>query len=427
MAENDIYGNKEKYERFLKNLDVYDQKPAKNERRRKYWIKNQKNKEYLLQLDKVLDARDLSYIRRLRLLRTLLLISNLTEKDIKDCTREDIEEVMRGMHHFYKSVKSKRDFIADIKHIWRTLFPVIDEGGLVDEAQTPYAVRNLRNHADISREKRRQDKLTFEEFQRIVEFFGNNPRDQAFVMLSYESIGRPQEILFTRIKDVEINDNYAKVYVSEHGKEGIKFMQSIDSFPYLMRWLDKHPLKNDPNAFLFVNLEGNTRLKQLRPMTMNKKLKGACAALSIKKPLTCYSLKRNGITHRRLRGDSDVGIQHAAGWKSTAQLKVYDMSDQEDAFKMELAKRGMIASDEEKYKRLMPKTRECLFCNEKAAWTDITCPKCHRPMDREKIKELVAQTESLPQLYDKIKRLSDGLTALQVKFAEMEGKQVKVT
>ena len=31
-------------------------------------------------------------------------------------------------------------------------------------------------------------------------------------------------------------------------------------------------------------------------------------------------------------------IQHAARWTSTRQLKTYDMSDAEDAFKMELAR-----------------------------------------------------------------------------------------
>ncbi len=40
--------------------------------------------------------------------------------------------------------------------------------------------------------------------------------------------------------DVELHDNYAKVYLSEHGKEGVHgFLRCIDSFPYLVRWLEE--------------------------------------------------------------------------------------------------------------------------------------------------------------------------------------------
>ena len=75
------------------------------------------------------------------------------------------------------------------------------------------------------------------------------------------------------------------------------------------------------------------RCKQMKPKNVNKMIRKACKDLQIDKPITCYSLKRNGVTMRRLRGESDVEIQHAARWTSTKQLKTYDLSSQDEAFK----------------------------------------------------------------------------------------------
>ena len=51
-----------------------------------------------------------------------------------------------------------------------------------------------------------------------------------------------------RLRDIELFDNYAKVHISEHGKEGIGLLQCIDSYPHVIRWLDKHPLRKDPDV-----------------------------------------------------------------------------------------------------------------------------------------------------------------------------------
>ena len=87
-----------------------------------------------------------------------------------------------------------------------------------------------------------------------------------------------------------------------------------------------------------------------------------------------------------MRGDSDVQIQHTARWSSTKQLKTYDLSERDETFKQELIKRGLITADE-KNKHLEPKTKTCTFCSFLNGFTEITCIKCLRPLDRKKIEE----------------------------------------
>lgn len=437
MADNDIYNNKGKYEYFKENYKLFAIEPAKrqqgllgknlpmNSNRGKYYCKNKENLFYFQKLFDVFEATDISFVRRNRILGAMRLICFATEKNLKDLDREGINKIVSYMHTTHNTPQSKSDFIKAIKHLWKTLFPEKDEKGRADDTIIPYPIRHLSPKIDKSREKRRGDKLTWEEFESIVKFFSNDPRMQSYLTLSLESLGRPQEILYTKIKDVELYDNYAKIWISEHGKEGIGFLQCIDSYPYLMKWLQSHPLRDKKDAFLFINLSDREYGQQLKPKNINSKLHTACKYLKIDKPVASYSLKRNGVTFRRLRGDSDVEIQHAARWTSTKQLKTYDMSHREESFKIELVKRGLIK--DAKYVHLQPQVKECTFCSKKNDFTSEFCETCKRPLDRTKIveqeksreNEFVNVKRELEELKNKFESSQRYVTAMN-KFFENE-------
>ncbi len=397
MPENDIYNSKRKYEDFVKNVKRFLIPPEERENSRtaKYYCKNKENLKYFYKLFDKWDALDVSYIRRGRILCVVRLVCFVAEKDLKDLDRDDIDKIVAFMHSTHKSLHSKEDFIKVLKRMWRLLFPEIDEKGRIDETICPYPVRHLKNNGDKSREKARPDKLTWDEFERILSFFSDRPEIQAYLTLAIESLGRPQEVLYTKIKDLELYDNYAKLNISEHGKEGIGFLQVIDSFPYMLRWYKQHPLRKDENAYIFIN----NRNKQLTPFAIRKLLKIACKHLGIDKPVTAYSLKRNGVTFARLRGESDVEIQHKARWSSTRQLKTYDMSNIEDSFKMSLAKKGLIK--DKQYDKFMPKTKACPFCGfTQIGFNEEVCPECLHIVDKDKLRQNIKHEEELSKFFD---------------------------
>jgi integrase len=406
MAEEDIYGNKTRFEKLVTNLEACLSKPKPNGRR-KYYCKNKENIKYFRKLLPVFEMKDLSYVRRMKIFANLKIITTFTHKDLKDCDRENINAIVAESHNINKAADSKRDFIKDFKVIWRILFPERDHKGRIDETLIPYAVRHLSRKVDKSKEKLRNDRITWDEFRQIVKFFSNDAKMQAYLTLAFESLGRPQEILYTKIKDCEFNDNYAKIWISEHGKEGTGFLQCIDSYPFLMEWYKQHPLKENPNAFLFLNQSNNGKFTQWKNENINKKMQYACRKLGIKKQITCYSLKRNGITYRRLRGDSDTQIQHAARWTSTKQLQIYDMSTQQDALNIELEKRGLAAP-----KASTPKggRKQCSFCSYDNGFTADFCINCKRPLDRAKIREMSERKERMMEntmiaRFDKMEKL----------------------
>lgn len=403
MAENDIYNNEKRYNAFVENLEHYTKEPTKKDKRRKYIIKNPENLKYYHILLKKYEALDISYIRRLRLLRSLLIITHIITKDLKDATRDDLDNVMVYFNKQKYSPKTYKDFVLDIKYIWKIILPEKDEKGRINDHVFPYVVSHLSPKVDKSREKRREDRFTLDEFEKLLGSFGRDIRMKAFLSLAFESLARPQELCYIRIKDVELSDNYAKIWVSEHGKEGIKFLSCIDSFPYVADWYNQHPKKHDPEAFFFCSLASNNLYNQLSPYGINKQIRIKCKELGIKRNITCYSLKRNGITLRRLRGDSDVTIQHTAGWTSTKQLKTYDKSDQDDVFKIELIKRGLIEPDETT-EHLKPQSKKCVFCGCNNGLGESICRNCKRPLNRETIEQEAKQKDSkIQELEQQIK------------------------
>jgi len=418
MAEDDIYGSKGKYERFKKNLSSWLIKPENTSKQkgvRKYYCKIPTNLKYFEKLFRHFEAKDISYIHRARTLQSMVVICYLAPKDLAECTRDDINQIVAELHAIFKTPKSKESMIKSLKYIWKILFPEKDAYGRVDESIPPYVVRHLSGKSDKSRQRLRTDKLSWEEFERLVDYFSNDPRMQAYLTLSLESLARPQELLYVKIGDVELYDNYAKIWISEHGKEGVGLLQCIDSYPYLLKWLDFHPLKKDKNAFLFVNTGGTNHCHQLKPQNINKMIHQACRALGIDKPITCYSLKRNGVTIRRLRGESDMEIQHAARWTSTDQLRTYDLTNQEEAFKRELEKRGLIPATNGN----TLKTQKCDFCNNIAGFGEIICQQCRRPLARQTIREEVKQKDG------EIQQLREELIALSHEFRVFKAEQLQ--
>lgn len=410
MADNDIYNNKERYERFKQDINRYLQPPSG---KRKYHIKNKANLKYFRKLMTRFEADDISYIRRLRLLRSFLIVCHAIEKDLADADRGDIDRMVIFANQQNKAEKSKKDFIMDLKHMWKILLPERDEHGRVDDSLVPYVVRHLSSRMDKSREKMRTDRLTMDEIEKLISSLGNDSRMQALLTLKIESLGRPQELLGRNMADVEVHENYAKIYISEHGKEGVGFLRCIDSFYYLSKWLNEHPLKHDPKAPLFINLGTRGKYERLKPSAANKLIRERCRMLGIKKPITLYSFKRNGVTLCRLRGDSDVDIQHRARWTSGRQLKTYDLSTQDDSFKMELIRRGILKPDGN-FADVKPMTKRCMFCHCENGIAEKLCSRCRRPLDREVIeKEEKKKEEESRKLREEITHLKEGHNELR--------------
>ncbi len=383
MAQDDIYNSQQHYDTIVEK--IRDGSYLKDGPRLKYIIKNPENIKYFEKLIKDLETRDLSFIRRKKYLECLRMVGSFTDKDLKDITRDDVKEIIRLANEVHITNNTRRSFLNYGKNIWKVLFPEKDYLGRPDDSVIPHAWR-IKFNGDKSREKDRKDKLTPQEYVRIQRSLNRDARIQFWNSLIYENLVRPQEASYIDIKDVEVKENYARIRLSSHTKEGVRGIQIIEGYGYLVSWLSQHPDADNPNSPLFVTLCSNRERKRLTPRTVNFILRKKLKELGINKPIRNYSLKRSGVTNKYLTGESPAIIQKQAGWRSVRQLQTYDISEEEDWFQEELVRKGIIKGDE-KNKHLKVTIRHCNACNEINPASNDYCSRCKRPLDRSKILE----------------------------------------
>jgi len=421
VAEEDTYGSKRKFHLLVQDYKLLALSRAERvqklgqRRSGKYGVLNKRNLVYFPLLFDYCDLHDLSYQRRNKLASQLKFVLATTERFLGDIEEKgDRTEINRVIAQAKRSMgpRSASDLVKDLKLLWNQFFPAKDEKGREDETQTPYVVRHLSDRIDPSKKRPREDRLTIDEYLRILEAFNHDPRTQFFIALIYESLGRPQAVLNLRMRDVKLFEQYAEIRAPK-GKEGPQLLQCIDSYSYLFKLLASHPRRNDPDAPLFMNLGSNKRFDRMTPPNMNKKIRECCIRLGIQKKITCYSFKRNGVSNLRLDGVSDKSIQARAGWVNTRQLQTYDLAGQDEAYLQRLIQEGIVKPDE-KTKIFAPTKKKCMFCGHVNGVSDRNCYNCTRLLSREDIEaEAKRHDEELDGMRQQLAFVQMGLQELQ--------------
>lgn len=121
MAEEDIYGNKKRYERLVQRLDELAEPPSSPglRGRRRYFCRNPVNLEYFRRLSRVFEARDTSYVRRNRMLHVLLFACSTTQKALEECGREDVDAMVAESHQRNRTAASKESFLRGLQPLSR--------------------------------------------------------------------------------------------------------------------------------------------------------------------------------------------------------------------------------------------------------------------------------------------------------------------
>jgi site-specific recombinase XerD len=406
MVENDVYNNQGNYERILESLPqlVVPPEQRKTPYRSKYYCRNPANLRYFHRVISRIEAQDLSYIRRLRMLSVLLFIVHHTEKNLKDFHEEDIDRIATVMFQSQHTPTSQESFIRMTKRIWWILF----------KDRTLW--QEIKARQDKSKQRQREDKVTPEEYKALFNYFSDNPEMQFVISIVNESLCRPAELVSLKIKDIEDHGDYALLN-TERGKEGIKQLICIDSHPYLKKYLQTYSLRDNPDAYLFTNPARKSN-QSIHPRSINKRLQTAYAHLKINKPISLYALKRFGVTSKRLQGYTDNTIIKIAGWTSGRQLSTYDLSTQKEVVDELLVKKGIKSSNGNGYSTLQPKT--CVYCGKQDIdFHKDDCPQCLRPLNLEKIKkqmelaEVVKKLPNMEQLVATVQRLEQEIYELK--------------
>ena len=162
MAEDDIYGSKKRWKRFVENyIDKKKilQKPNKKDLR-KYYCKNKDNLRYYQKLIRSFEVNDLSYVRRLRIKDVLNFLTHFIECDLKNANSLEKEDIIIQIRKTI-SPSQLRKTQTDVRMVGKILF---------EEKERPNFFKEFEIKTDVSRQIARKDKLTIEEFDRLMKF-----------------------------------------------------------------------------------------------------------------------------------------------------------------------------------------------------------------------------------------------------------------
>lgn len=204
---------------------------------------------------------NLSTNHRRGVITTLKLLSNYLEnRPFKQMTREDVLTFLDGI---------RKPEASDPMHKWIGTYNhrLIDLLRLFKWLYSPHIERMKRSKPDVianiptlrRKEKSRYkpgDLWTKEEHSIFLRYC-ENKRDRCYHAVAIDTSCRGHELLRIRIKDIMYKTagthQYAEIQVN--GKTGNRVLPLILCIPYVKDWIDDHPQRTNPNAYLFCGLK----------------------------------------------------------------------------------------------------------------------------------------------------------------------------
>ncbi len=244
------------------------------------------------------------------------------------------------------------------------------------------------------------DLLTEEEVKKMIHV-AENPRDKAFVSMLFESGCRIGELASLQIKNVKFDSN--GIVLSVQGKTGARPVRVITSTPYLMNWLQCHPLKDDPNSPLWVAINQANRNEMLKYRGFTKFISNLAIKAGIKKKCNPHLFRHSRAT-QLANHLTEFQMDKYFGWTLGSKMpSTYVHLSGRDLDASLLEFNGMKNKDAKENNELKPKicpkcstinTHDSKFCNNCAGILDVSTAL--------ELEEKQAVTQEMNELLNKL-------------------------
>jgi hypothetical protein len=243
-------------------------------------------------------------------------------------------------------------------------------------------------------------------------------RNKAALTLFWDLDARNHEITLLKIKNIRLREKYGEGEMPYQAKTGSGPILLTCSFPYVRDWLNKHPLKNSPDARLICSLVNGSPIKPEAMWIMMKQLRkriirilesGSITDENERQRLEYLIKKWNPycIRHSAITSDSDYlngyALNKKVRWSmNSKQPSRYIKARMgNDIKKQILVHDGIIAQDEIQKKMSVLNCPRCSLVN---AIDNKYCSKCSYPLVPsafDEIKEAEnSKIQEMQQKYD---------------------------
>ena len=389
--KNDIYDHDHRLERLQQRLSS---EPI-----------SQRNRELIGKFDRACFMEALSKSRRVKVIGTLMILAkNYLRKDFDKATRECIEGVVM-------QIDSRDDCSPWTKHSYKVILKkfykwLVFGDDYRDKVEYPKIVSWMR----CTLKKKDQPKikasdiLTGTEVKRLIDA-AEHPRDKAFISMLYELGARIGEIGGLYINEVA-RDKYGYL-VDLEGKTGHRTPRIVISDPHLAHWLNIHPLRDKPDAPLWVMIGSRDKSKRMEYTSFRALVNRLVLRSKIKKRVYHHLFRHTRVTHLLINKQiNEAQAKVYFGWvPNSTMLSEYSHLISSDVNEAILAMHG-IKTDKQKESLLKPK--QCPRCSSINSRDARFCEKCGSVLDvntaveldeeRSKGDDLMAQLVKDPEV-----------------------------
>lgn len=259
-------------------------------------------------------------IKPIRLKKSVYMLRDMAQilgQEFQLATKQDIENLLCSLQERNYSEWTMSDYKVILKRFYKWL--------LGNNEECPKIVSWIKNK-EPKNNILPEELVTEQDVLKLIEN-AKYVRDKAFIYLLYESGARIGEILTLRIKHVSFGDPISSILVD--GKTGQRRIPIVMSSPFLHNWLVGHPLKDDPNALVWVKSndrkgtfrrQGNRSVfRELSYSSIKKILKQTFETAQINKRYNPHAFRHSRATYLA-KHLTEAQLKQFFGWTQASDM-----------------------------------------------------------------------------------------------------------
>ncbi|WP_440946858.1 tyrosine-type recombinase/integrase [Methanosarcina sp. T3] len=383
-------------------MSIYDHEKnlkAAEDRIEKAGYSNE-NKALILRFENSLFAEGLKSVRVKKYLTQLNILAQNSNKNFSEMNLDDVQALVARIERSKRSDWTKHDYKITI----RRFFQWMGKEDLVSWIKV-----NMKQGSH----KLPEELLSESEIKKMIEV-AEHPRDKAIIAALYDSGCRIGELGGLKIKHLNF-DQYGAI-LTVNGKTGMRRVRVIFSVPYLASWLDIHPQKDNPDAYLWILIRGKGNGKPMQYSAFRKLIGTLTEKAGIKKRVYNHLFRHSRSTElaqhlTESQMEAHLGWVHGSDMPSVyvhlsgkqvddAMLRIYGMKKKED---------------------MIPEltSKACPVCEKINSPTSKFCSRCGHILDLSVALELEEIEDKIPELMEVVLRCPEAVGMMQKMYAKM--------
>lgn len=334
-----------------------------------------KNLESFLKYNDEMIVHGLSEGTRYRNLNHFVLLVQILQKDWVDVTEENLRGLVAKIMTKYGENGKESGYSRILKISLKTIVRFVKTGSRNQPDTGELPELRFIKLKKVNDKLTREDLPTDEELQRLLAVCADSSRDKAMFAVHADAGTRIGELLGMKIKDFTLDKNAGMIKVD--GKTGVRPIRIVKSVPYLTRWLNDHPNKDDHDSPLWVYVRNTDSFgKPMNYYGFNAILKKRLRQAKITKRITSHLFRHKEITDLASKlTESESRMRH--GWeKASLMPSKYTHLNQENLDEKMLEIMGIKAK-----KNAEDNLKECVYCKIRYSIETRFCDTCSRPLD----------------------------------------------